>query len=203
LVLSHDEVVHGKGSLLSRMPGDYWQKFANLRLLLTYMMCQPGKKMLFMGGELGQWNEWNCKEEIHWHLLQFPIHHSIQTLVKDINHFYLNSPALWERDFDYTGFEWVDFSDVDNGVICYRRKASQETELLCVHHFTPNFHPHYFIHLRQVKSIREVFNSDEEKYAGSGKKNENIEIVRNDKNEAEGVHLQLAPLATMIFEIRF
>lgn len=203
LVLSHDEVVHGKGSLLSKMPGDYWQKFANLRLLVTYMICQPGKKMLFMGGEIGQFNEWGVKEEIHWHLLQYPSHSGLQLLVQEINHFYLNHSPLWEWDFDYRGFEWVDFSDVDNSVISYRRKGSADYELLCVHHFTPNYHPSYFIHLNGVCSIKEIFNSDEEKYGGSGKKNSQLSLVRDEKKGVVGVNIELAPLATMIFEIRY
>ncbi len=203
LVLSHDEVVHGKGSLLSKMPGDYWQKFANLRLLLTYMMCQPGKKMLFMGGELGQFTEWWVKEEIHWHLLQYPSHQGIQNCVKAINHFYLNQPPLWERDFDFTGFEWVAFDDAANSVISYRRIGNSPHQLLCVHNFTPTYHDSYFLHLPEIKSINEVFNSDEIQFGGSGKKNEQIEISKDLQGKATGAHLKLAPLATMIFEIRY
>lgn len=203
LVLSHDEVVHGKGSLLSKMPGDYWQKFANLRLLLSYMICQPGKKMLFMGGEIGQFSEWWVKEEIHWHLLQYPSHKSLQQMVREINHFYLSHPPLWERDFDFTGFEWVDFGDVDNSVISYRRKGSTDYELLCVHHFAPNFYPSYFLRLGGVVSIKEVFNSDDERYGGSGKINIETHLVKDEKGHVAGVNLQLAPLATMIFEIRY
>ena len=202
LVLSHDEVVHGKGSLLSKMPGDYWQKFANLRLLLTYMMCQPGKKMLFMGAELGQFSEWWVKEEIHWHLLQYPSHQGIQNLSKAINHFYLNHPPLWERDTDFTGFEWVNFDDVDNSVISYRRKGSSPYELLCVHNFTPTYHPRYFLNLPGIVSIQEVFSSDLEHFGGSGKKNETVEICR-EGDKVVGINLQVAPLATMIFEIKY
>lgn len=199
LVLSHDEVVHGKGSLISKMPGDYWQKFANVRLLITYMMSQPGKKMLFMGGELGQWNEWWCKEELHWYLLQYPIHNGLKKCVQEINHFYLKHRPLWDRDFDYTGFEWVNFSDVENSVLCYKRKSPQvDYELLCVHHFTPTFLEPYFISLPGVKSIKEVFNSDEEKYGGSGKVNFSVEVIKD-----EGINISLAPLATQIFEVRF
>lgn len=199
LVLSHDEVVHGKGSLISKMPGDLWQKFANLRLILSYMMCQPGKKMMFMGAEIGQWNEWYCKEELHWFLLQYPVtHQGVQRMVKEINEFYLKNAPLWERDFDYTGFEWVNFSDIDNSVIAYRRKASVDFELLCVHNFTPTFHPKYFLHLPKVKSIKEVFNSDDEKFGGSNKKNDKISL------EIEGgIEIALAPLSTMIFEVHF
>lgn len=199
LVLSHDEVVHGKGSLLSKMPGDLWQKFANLRLLLSYMMCQPGKKMIFMGAEIGQWNEWYCKEEAHWFLLQYPVtHQGVKTMVKDINEFYLANPPLWERDFDYTGFEWVNFSDVDNSVIAYRRKGSTPYELLCVHNFTPTYHSKYFLPLPQVKSIKEVFNSDDEKFGGSNKKNGKIETDLEG-----GIEIAMAPLSTMIFEVHF
>lgn len=203
LVLSHDEVVHGKGSLLSKMPGDYWQHFANLRLLLSYMICQPGKKMLFMGGELGQWNEWWCKEELHWHLLQYPSHQGIQTMVKEINHFYLQHPPLWEKDFDHSGFEWVNFSDVTNSVIVYKRKGSKDYELLCIQHFTPNFHERYDIHLPMITSIREIFNSDDERYGGSGKRNFKIDMHKNESGETTGVSVALPPLATMIFEIRY
>lgn len=203
LVLSHDEVVHGKGSLISKMPGDYWQKFANLRLLLTYLICQPGKKMLFMGGEFGQFSEWWVKEEIHWHLLQYPSHSGIQRLTKEVNHFYLENPPLWEKDFDFSGFEWVDFADVDNSVISYKRKGTTDYELLCVHNFTPTFHPVYYLRLPNIRFIKEVFNSDEEKYGGSGKKNGNVEIVRDLEQKALGVNLKVAPLATMIFEVRY
>lgn len=203
LVLSHDEVVHGKGSLIAKMPGDYWQKFANLRLLLTYMICQPGKKMLFMGGEFGQFSEWWVKEEIHWHLLQYPSHQGIQNLVKSINHFYLDHSPLWERDTDFSGFEWVDFADANNSVIAYRRKGSTPYELMCVHNFTPTFHPIYYLNLPGIVSIKEIFNSDEESFGGSGKSGGPVEICRNEKGDVIGVNLQLAPLATMIYEIRY
>jgi len=195
LALSHDEVVHGKGSLIAKMPGDMWQKFANMRLLHSYQICQPGKKLMFMGGEIGQWNEWWCKSEIEWFLLEYPTHHGLQKMVSELNHFYLQNPALWERDFDPTGFSWVDFSDLENSVISYLRHSERQT-LLCVHSFTPNYHEKYFIKLANVKEIQEVFNSDAEKYGGSGKLNQNIEI-------SDGIVVHLAPLSTMIFEVRF
>ena len=106
-VFSHDEVVHGKKSLLAKMPGDEWQKFANVRLLQSYMICQPGKKLLFMGGEIAQWDEWNFSEEIHWFLLKFPIHNGMHRFFREINRFYLGSGALWEKDHTYEGFSWV------------------------------------------------------------------------------------------------
>lgn len=200
LVLSHDEVVHGKGSLISKMPGDMWQKFANLRLLLSYLICQPGKKLLFMGGEIGQWNEWYCKAEIEWFLLRFPTHHGLQTMVKEINHIYLKYGCLWERDFDYTGFEWVDFNDRQNSVISYLRKGSWD-RFLCVHNFTPSYHGEYIINLADVSQIDEVFNSDNERYGGSGKTNPNPVIIRDPSGRATALKIQLAPLATMIFKV--
>lgn len=202
LVLSHDEIVHGKKSLLSKMPGDMWQKFANLRLLLSYMICQPGKKLLFMGGEIGQWNEWYCKSEIEWALLKYPTHHGLQTMVKEINFLYKQNSPLWERDFDYTGFEWVDFSDVKNSVISYLRKSSQGI-LLCVHNFTPSYLQDYAVHLGNVAVIEEIFNSDASHYGGSGKTNPSPRVDYGYEGRPYGVTIQLAPLATMIFRIQF
>jgi 1,4-alpha-glucan branching enzyme len=202
LVLSHDEVVHGKKSLLGKMPGDLWQQFANMRLLYSYMICQPGKKLLFMGGEIGQWNEWNCKGEIEWFLLRFPVHHGLQTMIKDLNHFYSAHPSLWERDFDHTGFEWVDFSDKQNSVISYLRKGGGKY-LLCVHNFTPVYHSTYEIKLGSVTAINEVFNTDEAKYGGSGQQNHSAHIKRDSHGNAWAVEVMMAPLATMIFEVTF
>lgn len=198
LVLSHDEVVHGKRSLLNKMPGDIWQKFANLRLLLSYMMCQPGKKLLFMGGEFGQWNEWYCKAQLDWMLLDYPTHKGVQSLVKEINHFYLEHRALWEDDFSYKGFEWLDFGDKQNSVISYLRKSHNE-QLLCIHNFTPTYHDDYFLPVRHFSSIREVMNSDDTKYGGSGKCNDDIKLVRDADGTIIGARFKIAPLATMIF----
>ena len=194
LALSHDEVVHGKRSMLSKMPGDWWQKFANLRLLLSYQICQPGKKLLFMGAEFGEWNEWWCKAELDWSLLDFPTHQSLQTMVRALNHLYLNSPALWERDFDYTGFSWIKLDDTDNSVIAYLRKSHNE-QLLCIHNFTPNFHANYHLPLANLSSIEEIFNSDAEKYGGSNQINPHLEST------SHGLNFKLAPLATMIFKV--
>lgn len=202
LVLSHDEVVHGKNSLMGKMPGDMWQQFANMRLLYSYMICQPGKKLLFMGGEIGQWNEWSCKREIEWDLLSFPSHHSLQTMIKDLNHFYLDHSSLWERDFDSSGFEWVDFGDRQNCVLSYYRKGARGL-LLCVHNFTPNYHARYCLGAAGIKACREVFNTDAEKYGGSGKVNLSPPLLYNHQGRAVGLQIQLAPLATMIFEVSF
>ncbi|MBS4163667.1 1,4-alpha-glucan branching enzyme GlgB [Candidatus Protochlamydia amoebophila] len=199
-VFSHDEVVHGKKSLLSKMPGDMWQQFANLRLLISYMICQPGKKLLFMGAEIGQWNEWNCKSELEWFLLQFPTHAGIHKFVQEINHFYLKQPALWQKDFSHESFEWVDFADMHNSVISYVRKGGTE-RLLCVHNFTPLYHSDYVLNLNQFEHIEEIFNSDAEKFGGSGKHNLNPEIIRNEVRSVIGLRLILAPLATLIFKL--
>ncbi len=201
LVLSHDEVVHGKQSLLAKMPGDYWQKFANLRLLLSYMTCQPGKKLLFMGGELGQWNEWDCNSEIDWVLLSFPMHDGLKTMVKELNHFYLQHPSLWERDHTHEGFEWVGLTDHQNSVVSYLRKG-ENSLLLCVHNATPTFHEGYVVAQKNVATAREVFNSDDERYGGSGKRNEHIDVVY-EGDYPSGIRVNLAPLATMIFELDF
>jgi len=200
LVLSHDEVVHGKGALLSKMPGDMWQQFANLRLLFSYMMCQPGKKLLFMGGEMGQWNEWRCKGEIEWFLRDYPMHRGMQQLVKELNHFYLEHRACWENDFHSQTFEWIDFSDSRNSVIAYLRRGKTE-RLLCVHHFTPLYHSDYLFHMGGFEQVEEVFNSDAERYGGSGKLNRVPQIKRDLNRGTVGLKIALAPLATMIFTL--
>lgn len=197
LPLSHDEVVHGKQSLLSKMPGDEWQKFANLRLLLSYQICQPGKKLLFMGGEIAVWEEWGVTQALPWQITSYPTHSGVQRMVKELNHFYLAHKELWEYDFDYRGFEWIDFNDSINSVLCYLRKSSKAC-LLCVHHFTPSFFPAYFIKFPYIRALKEVFNSDRTEYGGSGKLNADPKVIAG-----EGFELQLAPLSTMIFEVQF
>lgn len=195
-VLSHDEVVHGKGSLLSKMPGPDWQKFANVRLLLSYMMCHPGKKLLFMGGEIGQWNEWYCKAPLDWALLEYPLHQGLFALVRDLNHFYLQQSALWENDFEWQGYQWIDFSDREKSVISYLRKG-RTSFLACVHNFTPEYLENYWIPLGNIKSIREVFNTDAAQYGGSNQLNAEIEI------SSEAFKIHLSPLATQIFAVIF
>ncbi len=194
--LSHDEVVHGKRSLLSKMPGPDWQKFANLRLIYSYMLCHPGKNLIFMGAEVGQWKEWSCKGEVEWNLLKYAFHKGIYEMARDLNHFYLQNSALWERDFEWQGYEWIDFSDAQNCVTSYLRKGSKQS-LVCVHNFTPQFFSEYRIKLKNVKKICEVFNTDSAKYGGSNKLNDEIRISK------EGFVIQLSPLATMIFEIDY
>lgn len=196
LVLSHDEVVHGKASLLSKMPGDTWQKFANMRLLYAYMICQPGKKLLFMGAEYGSWDEWNANEPLNWHLSQFDQHGKLKRCIKEINHFYAQNPALWEWDFDPRSFEWVDFFDMKNSVISYLRKSDKQI-LICIHNFTPAYLENYKISLQHVAHLKELFNTDREEYGGSGKMNGQVEI------DDSGFYLKLAPIATIIFQVEF
>jgi 1,4-alpha-glucan branching enzyme len=138
LPLSHDEIVHGKGSLLSRMPGDLWQKFANLRLLFAYMYSQPGKKLLFMGGEFGQWREWAHDDSLDWHLLNFPSHRQLQRWVCDLNHTYRNERALHELDCEGEGFEWIDGSDSQQSMLSFvRRSIGGSDPSLSFVNFTP------------------------------------------------------------------
>ncbi len=195
LVLSHDEVVHMKGSLLTKMPGPDWQKFANVRLLYSYMMAHPGKKLLFMGGEIGQWSEWNCKAHLDWPLLDYPLHRGLTTMIQKLNLFYQRHSALWERDFDWEGYEWIEFSDVANSVVSYKRKSASET-LIVVHNFTPQYHERYWIASAPSGVVVEVFNTDAEEFGGCGKVNPKL-----TQNES-GFWIELAPLATMIFATR-
>lgn len=169
LPLSHDEVVHCKGSLLGKMPGDDWQKFANLRLLLGYTYAQPGKKLLFMGGEFGQWREWAHDESLEWHLLNYLPHSGLKHWVEDLNRFYRAQPALYELDFDPAGFEWIDCSDVEHSVVSLMRKGNSRDDLLVVAcNFTPVTHFNYRIGVPKPGFWRELLNSDATEYGGSG-----------------------------------
>ena len=166
LPFSHDEVVHGKRSLLYRMPGDEWQRFANLRLLLTYMWTYPGKKLLFMGCEFGQGNEWNFEQSLEWYLLQFEGHKGVQSLVRDLNHLYTNLPALHQYDFDWQGFEWVDCHDSAQSVLSYLRKSDQDL-VLNIFNFTPVPREGYRIGVPEAGCYTEQLNSDSSYYGGS------------------------------------
>lgn len=171
LPLSHDEVVHGKGSLLDKMAGDVWQKFANLRLLYSYMFAQPGKKLLFMGGEFGQWREWSHDTSLDWHLLMFPSHQGTQRLIGDLNRLYRTEPALHELDCDPRGFEWIDANDADASVYSFLRKSRNGEQILIVINATPVVREDYRIGVPAGGWWRELFNSDSEYYWGSGQGN--------------------------------
>jgi 1,4-alpha-glucan branching enzyme len=169
LPLSHDEVVHGKSPMLYKMPGDEWQKFANLRLLYAYMFTHPGAKLLFMGNEFGQTSEWNYKSELDWHLLQFDPHRRLRDCVRDLNLLYRKEPALYELQFDPGGFEWVDLSHRAESVVSYRRKGrNPDDDIVAVLNMTPVARHDWKIRLHGKKSWKEVFNTDLREYHGTG-----------------------------------
>ncbi len=172
LPLSHDEVVHGKGALLGKMPGDDWQKFANLRLLFGYMYAQPGKKLLFMGGEFGQRREWTHDESLEWHLLNYTPHSGLKRWVEDLNRLYRGQPALYQLDFEPAGFEWVDNNDYEHSVLSFIRKGrSAEDAVLVVCNFTPTTHFNYRVGVPRLGYWKELLNSDARDYGGSGQGN--------------------------------
>ena len=172
LPLSHDEVVHGKSSLLGKMRGDNWQKFANLRLLFGYMYSQPGKKLLFMGGEFGQWNEWKNGESLDWHLLQYAPHQGLQRWVEDLNRLYSAEPALHEQDFEPAGFEWINCTDAAASTLAFLRKGrSTENVILAVCNFTPVTRASYRVGVPRSGFWKELLNSDATIYGGSGQGN--------------------------------
>lgn len=204
LPLSHDEVVHGKGALLSQMPGDMWQKFANLRLLYSYMWTHPGKKLLFMGGELGQWNEWNHDDGPQWELLDFDTHRGVQQMVADLNGLVIENPALHQIDFTGDGFEWVDCMNNEDSVLAYLRKGKEGTApMLVCGNFTPVVRNNYQVGVPQGGFWKEVFNSDSEAYGGT-----NVGNYPGCNSLGEGHHgrpdsisVNLPPLATVIFRL--
>ena len=169
LPLSHDEVVHGKNSLLSKMPGDTWQKFANLRLLLFSLWMHPGKKLLFMGGEFGQWTEWYCKRSLDWHLLEEnKLHRQLLNFIADLNAFYTDTPPLWERDFSEDGFQWLDLEDRNNSIISYARFGrNREDHIVCIFNYTPQTFDNYKIGLPKNCNYRSVFCSDMAEFGGT------------------------------------
>jgi len=169
LPLSHDEVVYGKGSLLRKMPGDDWQKFANLRLLFGYMFGEPGKKLIFMGGEFGQWDEWYHEQSLAWDLLEYPAHLGVQQWVRDLNRLYREEPAMHQLDFSGAGFEWIDFRDADSSVIAFLRKPATGGDLIMIAaNFTPAPRTDYRFGVPRAGCWRELLNSDSKIYGGSG-----------------------------------
>ena len=167
LPFSHDEVVHGKGSMLDRMPGDEWQKFANLRLLYTYQWTTPGKKLLFMGGEFGQWIEWNFRQSLDWHLTGFETHRGMQRLIADLNRIYRENPALHANEFDPTGFEWIDCNDADQSTLSLLRRDGFGNTVVVVLNFTPVPRLEHRVGLPGAGHYEEIFNSDSAYYGGS------------------------------------
>jgi 1,4-alpha-glucan branching enzyme len=205
LPLSHDEVVHGKGSLLGKMPGDDWQKFANLRLLLGYMYGQPGKKLLFMGGELAMWREWHHDGSLDWHFLDYQRHAEIQKWVEALNNLYRSEPALYELDCEPSGFEWVDASDALQSIISFIRKGKTTGDIiLVICNFTPTTHLDYRVGVPRGGSWAEALNGDATEYGGSGQGNP--KTLRAEKVPWHGrpysLNLTIPPLATVFFRSR-
>jgi len=204
LPFSHDEVVHGKGSLLGKMPGDTWQRFANLRLLFGYMWSQPGKKLLFMGCEFGQLSEWYCKVSLDWHLPEkYDSHRQLQQLVRDLNRLYRDSAALWQLDFTHEGFRWMDFKDVDNSIIAFCRMADDSDDhLVCLLNFTPEIHEGYRLGVPSMRQYREIFNTDATQYGGSNQHNsQSLTPVAEPFGEAaQHIKIVVPPLAALIFK---
>jgi len=203
LPLSHDEVVHGKKTILGRMPGDEWQRFANLRLLYGYMFTHPGTKLLFMGSEFGHYEEWNFQKSLDWNLLEFYPHKNTQNYFKDLNQFYKTTPALFEKGFSKDGFEWVSYDDSENSVISYIRKGNNpKDDVLVVCNFSPETLENYKIRVPRKGKLLEVFSSNQQKYGGSGIVNvEKITIKKQPKkvNEYFAI-LVLPPLGISILK---
>ncbi len=203
LPLSHDEAVHGKGSLIGKMPGDYWQRFANMRLLLGCMYGHPGKKLLFMGAELGQWNEWSHDGQLDWNLTDFEAHRRLQQYVRDLNRLYRSEPAMHREDFNWTGFQWIDFSDAPASIISFRRIAPGDgEELIFLCNFTPVVHESYRLGAPAPGFYQELLNSDSEYYGGS-----NVGNGGGVTAEAVPFHnlpwsllLRVPPLAVVVFK---
>ncbi|MBN2107773.1 MAG: 1,4-alpha-glucan branching protein GlgB [Deltaproteobacteria bacterium] len=203
LPLSHDEVVHGKGALIGKMPGDRWQQFANLRLLLGYMFAHPGKKHLFMGADIGQWAEWDHNSSVEWHLLQYEPHIKLQAFVRELNRLYRTEPALYELDFDHNGFEWIDFSDWESSIVVFMRRAKNpEDFLLIVCNFTPVPRSGYRVGAPRPCWYREVLNSDAEFFGGTNLGNAGG--LQAEPVPCHGrpcsLNLSLPPLSCLVFK---
>jgi 1,4-alpha-glucan branching enzyme len=206
LVLSHDEVVHGKHSMLDKMPGDLWQKFANLRAAYGFMFGHPGKKLLFMGGEFGQFIEWNEKRPLDWFLLEYDHHQTMLDFVKDLNHLYLDNEALWIKDFDGDGFEWIDCNDNEKSIYSFiRRGNKREDTMVFIVNFTPNTYEDFRVGVPFEGEYVEVLNSDDPKYGGTG--NYIKEKLVPTKEEADGrpfrVRYTIPPLSVSVFEFDY
>jgi 1,4-alpha-glucan branching enzyme len=205
LPLSHDEVVHGKRSLLDKMPGDMWQKFANLRTLYGFMYGHPGKKLLFMGGEIGQWDEWNSDKSLDWNLLEFEPHRALQQYVKELNRIYHSEPSLYELDSEDKGFEWIDFHDVEGSVISFLRRAKDHADFtVFVCNFTPVPRSDYRIGVPESGFYKEILNSDSSLYWGSNVGNAGgvyADSVRKH-HRPYSIKLALPPLSVLVFKLR-
>ncbi|MEO6860747.1 MAG: 1,4-alpha-glucan branching enzyme, partial [Microcoleus sp.] len=204
LALSHDEVVHGKAHIIGKMPGDEWQKFANVRCLFTFMFAHPGKKTIFMGMEFGQWHEWNVWGDLQWQLLQFEPHQKLKLFFKDLNHLYRSETALYSQDFAEDGFEWIDCSDNRHSVVAFvRREKDGDEFVVTVCNFTPQPHSHYRVGVPEPGFYTELFNSDAREYGGSNMGNLGGKWTEEwwFHNSAYSIDLCLPPLGVLILKI--
>ncbi|WP_116219261.1 1,4-alpha-glucan branching protein GlgB [Allomuricauda sp. ARW7G5W] len=202
LPFSHDEVVYGKQSLLYRMPGDEWQRFANLRLLFGYMFTHPGGNLLFMGGEFGQSSEWNFQESLDWHLTQYDFHSGIQKVIKDLNKMYKTNPALYDKQFSSDGFQWIEYNDQENTVVSYIRKGNDpKDDMIVVCNFTPVPRENYRVGVPKNSQLKLVFNSDDTKYSGSGMGKKTLKPGKTSWNgHLQSVLMTLPPLSIVVYK---
>jgi 1,4-alpha-glucan branching enzyme len=205
--ISHDEVVHGKRSLINKMPLDYEWKFAGVRAFMGYMMTHPGKKLMFMGSEIGQFREWDYEGAIEWFLLDYESHAKLQYYFAKLNHFYLETPELWENDGSWEGFQWINADDADNSVLTYRRigdadKDGKRSEMIVAVNFTPVRRDGYRLHLPEDGEYREVFNSDMREFGGFGDCNQQILCTYETPNERLpfAVDVTLPPMSAVFFK---
>jgi 1,4-alpha-glucan branching enzyme len=204
LPLSHDEVVYGKNSILGRMPGDEWQRFANLRTLYSYMFTHPGAKLNFMGGEFAQHDEWNFEQSLDWHLTQYHYHKGVQETIKELNKLYKSSKALHQLQFSNQGFEWLSYDDAQNSILAYVRKGkTKKDRLVVVCNFTPTTHESYQIGVPEGTSLSLVFNSDDSKFGGSGFNLDTTLSINNNYSHGknQSVILRIPPLSTQVYQV--
>ena len=203
LPLSHDEVVHGKKSLIDKMPGDYWRKFAGLRTLYGYMMTHPGKKLLFMSGEFGQFIEWDEKKSLDWHLLEYDMHQKLHNYVKALNHLYLKEKALWEQDHEWQGFKWIDPNNYNQSIIVFLRYSKTPDDyLIVICNFTPVVYENYRIGIPELVEYNEIFNSDKDVFGGSNQLNNAINMAEPLRwhNQPYSLQIKVPPMAVVILK---
>ena len=203
LPFSHDEVVHEKRSLLQKMSGDHWQKFASLRALFGYMITMPGKKLSFMGNEFGQINEWDYNSQLQWFLLDYDPHARLQHYVAELNHLYLETPAFWQIDYSWEGFEWLDPDDRDRSVVSYRRMDEKGNERIVLINFTPVAYENFLVRVPRKGNYVECFNSDHLRFGGSGVINEGTltaEQVSDLNEQMYEMKLRVPPLGMSVLE---
>lgn len=203
LPLSHDEVVHGKGALVNKFPGDRWQKLATLRALYGFMWAHPGKKLLFMGCEFAQNDEWSSEKSLDWHLTQYAEHSGVQNLISDLNNYYKELPALWEKDVFSEGFQWLVGDDAAANTLAFIRWSDSGTAIACISNFSPVPHENYRLPLPKNGSWVEILNTDHDKYGGSGVINNEIIVETNEHRGFDfSTVLRVPPLGTVWLELK-